>query len=282
MRAGGMGELPIALPVSRAMRGADLPAPVAPVAARATGMTLGPAPAAARATGITLAPAARALGAAILLAALSAAAAGAITLREAYEQAGPLGGYDKHLELETGRVYTGGLLIGPTYGPLTWDPEGEPGGDVRIVGNGAILDLQGEQICISFCNRRLDIEDCVVLDGNIRFRGLRDDFLDVVPTGSVRHVTFWGPHDYGVRLQGAGGDIVVERNLCVDAIDTGPDFIFSTGIASDCLPTGTSYSASVFTAIYGTPALRSNWSFHSDPARNSVPLAHFHFLCEHG
>lgn len=226
----------------------------------------------------------RILGAlgALLLAPATCLAAGTLTLREAYEAAGPQGDYDKVVVLETGRVYRGGLLIGPTYGPLTWDPEGEPGCDVQIVGNGAILDLEGEQICISFCNHRLDIEDCVVLNGNIRFRGLHDAFVDAVPTGSVRYVTFYGPHDYGVRLQGAGGDVLLERNLCVDVVDTGWDFIFNTGISSDWLPTGTSYAASVQMGLYGTAILRYNWTYHSDPARNAAPLTHFSFLCEHG
>ncbi|MBD3236488.1 MAG: hypothetical protein GF330_07280, partial [Candidatus Eisenbacteria bacterium] len=69
--------------------------------------------------------------------------AGAISLREAYDRAGPAHGYGKYLELETGEVYTGGLLIGPILSPISWRLEGPPGCDVRIVGNGAILDLQG-------------------------------------------------------------------------------------------------------------------------------------------
>ena len=35
-----------------------------------------------------------------------------MSLKEAYDLAGPAEGYDKYLELETGQVYTGGLLIG--------------------------------------------------------------------------------------------------------------------------------------------------------------------------
>jgi hypothetical protein len=206
----------------------------------------------------------------------------AVPLREVYEQAGAQGGYDKVLVLETGVTYTGGLLIGPTYGPLTWGLEGEPGCNVRIVGNGAILDLQGEQLCISYCNRRLDIDDCIVLDGNIRFRGINDSFHQEMPIGSVRHVTFYRPHDYGVRLQGAGHDILIERNLVVDAIDTGYDYIFTTGIASEWLPTGTNISASAQGGFYGTPVITANWSFHTDPVRNATPIAHFSFLCEHG
>jgi hypothetical protein len=47
----------------------------------------------------------------------------------------------------------------------------EEGVDVKLVGNGAMIDLQGEQICMSYCSNRLDIEDCVIINGNIRFRG---------------------------------------------------------------------------------------------------------------
>lgn len=71
--------------------------------------------------------------------------------------------------METGVVYTGGLLVGPVLSPITWDLEGEEGLDVCIVGNGAILDLQGEQICLSYCSNGLDVEDCTVLNANISF-----------------------------------------------------------------------------------------------------------------
>ena len=37
------------------------------------------------------------------------------TLQAAFETAAAQGGYDRYLVLETGRIYTGGLLIGPTW-----------------------------------------------------------------------------------------------------------------------------------------------------------------------
>ena len=108
-----------------------------------------------------------------LLFTLAATAAAAVTpadgptlsLREVYEAAPAQDGYDRVLTLETGRLYTGGLLIGPV-----WDDDrqrfvGGPGADVRIEGNGAILDLRGQQLVISFCDRRLDVVDCIITGG---------------------------------------------------------------------------------------------------------------------
>lgn len=204
-----------------------------------------------------------------------------MSLKEAFDLAGPGNGYDKYIELETGVVYTGGLLVGQVFSPITWILEGEEGLDVGIVGNGAILDLQGEQICLSYCNNRLDVEDCIILNGNIRYRGMLISGYEMRPAGTVRHVTFYGPHDYGVRLQGAGTGILLERNLTVNAIDTGPDYIYTNGISHFNLPTGTNISFSI-QGQYGWPAIRENWSFHTDPETNDRPLAHFSLLCEYG
>ena len=202
-----------------------------------------------------------------------------MTLQEAFDRAGPREGYDRYLELETGVVYTGGLQIGPSAWPHSADLVGEPGCDVRIAGRGAILDLRGQQICVSYCANRLDIDDCVVLNGNLRFRGLTGDGLHAMPTGSVRHVTFYRPEDYGVRMHHCGAGIVLERNLVVDAVDTGPDFVYTHGAAHDRLPTGASFSGGV---TEGAALVRENWSWHSDPAANAEPLRHFSFLCEYG
>ncbi len=203
------------------------------------------------------------------------------TLRAAYQEAGPAHGYDKYLELETGVVYTGGLLIGPVFDRLINELAGEPGQDVWIKGNGAILDLQGSQLCLSYCNNRLDIEDCVLLNGNIRYRGINSSSFVVLPVGSVRYVTFYAPHDYGIRLQGTGTDVLLERNLVLDAVDTGFDFIYITGYSGDWLPTGANISFSVQVGQYGTPEVLHNWSYHYDPEKNLDPLAHFTLLCEH-
>jgi len=215
----------------------------------------------------------------LLFLALLPPTAEAITLKEAYESAQPAHGYDRYVELETGVTYTGGLLIGRVYSIVSNSFNMvEEGVDVCIIGNGAILDLEGEQLCISYCSNRLDIENCIVINGNIRFRGDNDPGPDIQPEGSVRHVTFYQPHDYGVRLQGAGDGILVERNLIIDTIDTGVDFIPSTGMPGTLIPTGTAISASVQTGDYGYPIVKDNWTWFSDFADNSEPLHHFSFL----
>ncbi|MBU0618491.1 MAG: hypothetical protein KKI02_12305 [Planctomycetes bacterium] len=202
----------------------------------------------------------------------------ATSLKEMYDLATPAAGYDKYIVLETGVTYTGGLWIGGTFNRITATFE-EHGEDVRIVGNGAILDLQGGEICIAYCNGRLDLDDCVIINGNVRYRGYDDATLQLVPEGSVRYVTFYQPHDYGVRLYGCGAGILVERNIVVDAVDTGPDFHFLTGMPMEWLPTGANFSLSVQAGSYD---VFENWSYHSDPAANADPVRHFNLLCDYG
>ena len=219
---------------------------------------------------------------AIILAPLVLVAAAAVTraatLQAMVEAAPAQGGYDHLVTLETGVTYHGGLLLGPT-----WDDDrqrflDEPGADVKIVGNGAVLDLQGQEICVSFCAGRLDIEDCIIIDGGIRFRGDADPTTDRTPEGSVRHCTFWRPRDYAVRLQGAGEGVLLERNLVVDVVDTGFDYLVWSGVAGENLPTGLAFGLSVQAGTYGEPTVRENWTWFSDPALNADPLHHFGFL----
>jgi len=216
-----------------------------------------------------------------LVACLLLSAAGpayATSLKETYDAASPAGGYDKYIVLETGVTYTGGLWIGGTFNRITATFE-QHDEDVRIVGNGAILDLQGQEVCIAYCNSRLDLEDCVIINGNVRYRGYDDLTTHLVPQGSVRYITFYQPHDYGVRLYGCGAGILVERNIVVDAIDTGPDFHFLTGMSMEWLTTGANFSLSVQATAYD---VFENWSYHSDPEANADPLRHFHLLCDYG
>ncbi|HOX27193.1 MAG TPA: hypothetical protein PLL30_15800 [Candidatus Krumholzibacteria bacterium] len=203
----------------------------------------------------------------------------AVPLQAVYDRAPAQGGYDRYLTLETGVVYTGGLLVGPT-----WDDDrqvfldDELGLDVMIEGRGAVLDLQGQQICISFCDHRLDIVDCVVTHGGIRFRGELSPGEDRSPAGSVRYCTFWQPDDYAVRLQGAGDGIVLERNIVVDAVDTGLDYVIWSGVAGPHLPTGLAFGLSVQIATYGFPDVRDNWTWFADPQDNAEQIHHFCFL----
>ncbi|UCD73822.1 MAG: hypothetical protein JSV91_08480 [Phycisphaerales bacterium] len=205
---------------------------------------------------------------------LSTAATSAATLEEMYDRAPSAHGYDKYLELETGVTYTGGLWIGGTFNRIT--AEFEPGGaDVCIVGNGAILDLQGQEICMAYCNNRLDIDDCIIINGDVKFRGYEDVSHSLVPKGSVTYVTFYKPHDYGVRMFGCGQGILVERCIVVDAADTGPDFMYLTGMPSDWMPTGSNFTLSMQSASHD---LFDNWSFHTDPKANADLLRHFTYL----
>jgi len=206
----------------------------------------------------------------------------ATTLKQAFEQAQPLGKYDKYLQLNTGQVYSGGLLIGKVINAVTSDLTGPEGGDIRIEGNGAILDLEGEQICISYCNNKLDIDNCIIINGNIRYRGTVFPDTSFVPTGFVKYCTFYKPQDYAVRLQGAGDSIIVERNIFVDAINTGPGYIYTNGSSAPMIITGANVAISVFENTYGTPSLLDNWSYHTEDDINADSTRHFVALCEYG
>lgn len=222
---------------------------------------------------------AAALAAACCPAATLVAAPPPLPLQAVFEAAPARDGYDRYLELETGRVYTGGLQVGPT-----WDDDharfddAELGLDVMIAGNGAILDLRGQPIRISFCGNRLDVQDCIVLDGGIRFIGDNDATRDRTPEGSVRHCTFYRPEDYAVRLMGVGAGVTCERNLVVDPVDTGQDVTIWAGIAGTNLPTGLAFALSVQTGAFGLPVVRENWTWHADPRANADQLHHFGFL----
>ena len=211
------------------------------------------------------------------LAALIIPAASATSLKTMYDLAGPGNGYDKLIVLDPGATYTGGLWIGATYNrmAITFDGQREK---VRIDGHGAILDLQGTEICIAYCQGSLDIEDCVIINGGVRFRGYDDGVLHLKPEGSVRYVTFYQPHDYGVRVFGCGDNILVERNIVVDAVDTGQDCVYLTGIPMPWMITGANFGLS----LQGDNELYDNWSFHTDPLINADLTRHYVYLCEYG
>lgn len=209
---------------------------------------------------------------------LLAAPAAADSLKEMYDRALPAHGYDRYIELESGVVYTGGLWIGGTFNRIAAEFEGG-GEDVRIVGNGAILDLKRGEICIAYCQNRLDISDCVILDGCVKFRGYKDSSVTLKPQGSVSWITFYRPADYAVRMHGCGAGIRVERNLVADAVDTGPDFMYLNGEQNDWLPTGTSFSLDLNSSGF---EVVENFTWHSDIAKNRNPLRHFHILCPYG
>lgn len=203
------------------------------------------------------------------------------SLKEVYDGASPGPGYDRWIVLETGVTYTGGLLVGGTFNRISG--QFEPGGeDVRIVGNGAVLDLEGGEICLSYCSNRLDIDDCVIVNGNIRYRGYQDSSTDHWPAGSVRNVTFYRPHDYAVRLLSSGRNIELDHNIVVDPVDTGPDFLYLNGTPNDWLPTGLAFAMSELPGGFYGPNVHDNWTWFSDPAANTDALRHFALLCDYG
>ena len=201
------------------------------------------------------------------------------TLKQIFDNATSANGFDKYIELETGEIYTGGFSIGKIFNPLTREFEGDDSLniDVKIIGNGAILDLQGKEIKISFCNNRLEIEDCIILNGNVRYYGYETPEEVIHPVGSVKYVTFYKPHDFGIRLQGSGGDIVLERNIVVDAINTGDDFMGITGNPSDWTPTEITFGFSLFD-WWGVPEIKDNWSYFSKASVNNTLEKHFTLL----
>lgn len=203
----------------------------------------------------------------------------ALSLRAAVEAAPAAHGYDRYVELETGQVYGGGLVIGPTWDEdRTLFIDAEQGYDVKIVGNGAILDMQGQRLCISFCSNRLDVEDCIVVDGSVRFRGDNTPDVDRTPEGSVRYCTFYRARDYAVRLQGTGSGVECERNLIVDTQDTGQDVLIWTGMTGVNLPTGLAFGLSVQSGWFGYPSIHDNWTWFRDSEANDVLLRHYCYL----
>ncbi len=201
-----------------------------------------------------------------------------ISLREAYESAQAQGEYDRYLILNTGEVYSGGLWIGKTLNPYNNHLEGQEGEDVFIEGNGAILDLQGSELTISYCNNRLDIQDCVIINGEIHYRGEASLFL-ARPTGEVKYCTFYNTDDYCLRLMGAGQEMAFHHNIFANAIETGDEYTYLTGFSMEWLPTGINVAVS---GQGGLPDYHDNWSWFSDEEVNSDSLHHVAVLCDYG
>ena len=188
----------------------------------------------------------------------------ATTLQEKYDNATSQNGYDKYIILEEGVTYTGGLLIlGDDYGMAA---------DVKIEGNGAILDLEGGVLKIEACDNKLDVSNCVVINGHIRYYGDLDDNYEYFhqPYGSVTCVTFYKPLMYAVRLQGVGGtegtnaiggQVLIKKNIFFEAQDMGPDLHPVTGEPLESLPTGINCAFSLFPNLYGTADIIDNWSY---------------------
>ena len=188
----------------------------------------------------------------------------ATTLQEMYDNASSQSGYDKYIILEEGETYTGGILIiGDEYGVAA---------DVKIEGNGAVLDLEEGVIKIATCDNKLDISNCVIINGHVRYYGSLDDNYEYFhqPYGSVTCVTFYRPLMYAVRLQGVGGTegtqalggpVLIKRNIFFGAQDLGPDINPVTGDPIATLPTGISCAFTINPYQFGNAEIIENWSF---------------------
>ena len=173
------------------------------------------------------------------------------TLQEMYDNAQSGSGYYKYIELETGTTYTGGFELEAL--------DGDPHQDVAIIGNGAVIDMDSSMILFSNIAGRLDIENCVIINGQIRYKS-HDVYASpdsIKPTGSVKYVTFYHAYSYAVRLQGTGEGILLERNLASSTVFTGNEN------QSGNMPTGISFAYSVTEDQFGTPEIIDNWSFKS-------------------
>lgn len=202
----------------------------------------------------------------------------AISLEEVYDQSGEQGEYERYLVLETGEVYRGGLWIGKSLNPLTNSLEGEEGEDVFIEGNGAILDLEGTELTISYCENRLDIIDCIIINGDIHYRG-ESELFTATPTGSVSYCTFYNTDDYCIRFMGTGAGIEIHHNIFTNAKETGDEYTYLTGFSLEWLPTGINVGIS---GQGGFPGFHNNWSWFSDEEINEDELHHFAVMCDYG
>jgi len=202
----------------------------------------------------------------------------AVSLQEIYDGSGAQGNYDRYLVLETGVIYTGGLWIGKTLNPQTNHLEGIEGEDVFIEGNGAILDLEGSELTISYCNNRLDIQDCIIINGDVHYRG-ESELFQAKPIGEVSYCTFYNNDDYCFRFMGTGEDIELHHNIFSNARETGDEYTYLTGFSMEWIPTGINVAIS---GQGGLPYFRDNWSWFSDEIANADSLRHIAVLCDYG
>ena len=198
-----------------------------------------------------------------------------VTLKEIFDAAGPEGEYDKVLNLEKGKIYTGGLSLGYCYNPITFQFDSLADESVKINGNGAIIDLKNSHIHIAYTDKILDIDSCVIANGTVRYTGKPDAAGYIIPHGSISNVTFYKPVDFGIRMEGSGENMHIYKNLVSECITTGGDFPQYDSFPAEMLRTGTSFAFSAF-SWYGFPGIFENWSYNS--SFPGEPLANFSML----
>lgn len=217
----------------------------------------------------------------ILIALLYSIVLFSTSLKEVYDNSLPNGIYDRELILNTGEVYTGSLLIGGSYNHIPGTFTDTLGENVNIIGNGAILDLQGSFLTIQYTDKRLDITDCVIINGGVKFRGSTSG-TNLIPQGSVSYVTFYKAEDYAVRIHSAGEGISITNNIFVDTYSSGDDFVNYTSENLEWLPTGHNLVSTIFIETYGPPIVTDNWSYFSDSRQNNEPMNHYALFCDYG
>ncbi|MBN2828968.1 MAG: hypothetical protein JXR56_01470 [Candidatus Cloacimonetes bacterium] len=205
-----------------------------------------------------------------------------LTLKRAYDLAIPANGFDKYITLQTGETYTGGIYIGQTFDDETDSFVGDYGLSTKIIGNGAVLDLQHEEITVAYTEARFEISDCVIINGNIRFVGNDSGVNNLYPSGLVEYVTFYNTDDYGIRTLACGNDITIRRNIFFNAIYTGDDFLQYNSQVNEFLTTGVNVAISQQNTYNPIAQIYDNWSFFSRDSINQDDLYHFSMFCDYG
>ncbi|UCH78568.1 MAG: right-handed parallel beta-helix repeat-containing protein [Candidatus Coatesbacteria bacterium] len=155
----------------------------------------------------------------VLVLALLTPAVWAKPLRQAYEEAGPGEGYDKLLVLDPNIKYTGGcgVLIGKTS---------------CIRGNGALIDLDGENVQAGGSGTQLTISGCclvnggyfgavnvqdganAVINGNTfcKNNGLAAIRVWEYSTATIKNNVIWGNTTYGIAKHEYTGTLQILYN----------------------------------------------------------------------
>lgn len=191
-----------------------------------------------------------------------------IPLQEVFDNASSGSGYDKYIELDPTEVYTGAFTVDGA--------EDDPDMAIKIEGNGAVIDMEGETLIYANVSKPLIIEDCVIMNGQIRLYGNEYHPLYGTlpqPKATIEYVTFYKSHDYAIRILTAGSGITINRNI-----------IHSTqpqGSAHPNLPEGPAIAFSLFPMFYGSPAVTDNWSYKSTISHSGQVGAYWE-LCDTG
>jgi parallel beta-helix repeat protein len=181
----------------------------------------------------------------------------AATLQEAWKNSGSNEGYDKYVVLESGMVYEGGL-----------DLESLGSASTKIVGNGAVINLQGEKIKgDKYSSDELSIYNAAIINGSIVYEGSGSD----APYGTLENLTIYNSKGYGIRIQSAGENIVVKNSIIAESRLNG---------GGGNLPDGINIAFSIF-QTHGVPEIMNNYSYHTGSPTGNYSV-HYSRLCDTG